>query len=381
MAKKRGHNEGSIYQRKNGSWRAMVTVEGKRLSHNAETKREAHAWVRKTLAQVDSGLTYQNAQITLEKFMKDWLIGIESTLRPKTIRQYQQITHQHILPWLGKTKLKDLKPGQIQYRYNQMVKQGKGLRTIQLTHSVLHRALVHAVKLGVIPRNPDDATTPPKPIQKEMKFFDQNQVHQLFITAKEKNNKHYALYYLAISTGLRQAEILGLKWADLDWDKRSLKIQRQAIQLKGGGFDFAIPKTKAGKRKIILGLDACNILQEHRQKQFQLMQAAGENWQDHDLIFTSEVGTPVDKYNLLKSFKKLLRNAGLPEIRFHDLRHTAASLMLNHNIPVIVVSRRLGHARPSITLDIYGHLIPGKQEEVAVLMDELLSPIEIKIEV
>ena len=381
MAKKRGHNEGSIFQRKNGTWRAQVTVQGQRLSYSTKSKREAQAWVRKTLAQVDDGLTYQNAQTTLEEFMKNWLTSIESKLRSNTYKQYRQITQQHILPGLGKIKLKDLKPEHIQNRYNEMVKQGIGLRTVQLTHSVVHIALVHAVKLGVIPRNPDDATTPPKPSPKEMRFFDQDQVQQFLIIAKEKNDKFYALYHLAISTGLRQAEIIGLKWSDMDWDKKTLQVQRQLTRKKGGSFEFTTPKTKAGKRTIILGPNTCDVLKVHRQNQFQLMLAAGKKWQDHDLIFTTSIGTPIDKYNLLKSFKQLLRDAGLPEIRFHDLRHTAASLMLNSDIPVIVVSRRLGHSRPSITLDIYGHLIPGRQEEVAELMDELLTPIQFQIEV
>lgn len=121
------------------------------------------------------------------------------------------------------------------------------------------------------------------------------------------------------------------------------------------------------------------ILGEHRQNQFKQMQKVGEVWPDNDLIFTSTIGTPVDKYNLIKSFKKMLIAAGLPEIHFHDLRHTAASIMLNNGIPVIIVSRRLGHAKPSITLDVYGHLIPEKQQEAALLMDELLTPISIEI--
>ena len=380
MARKRGNNEGSIYKRKYGSWRALVTIDGKRLGQTFETKRKAQEWLRRMLDEIDYGLTFDSAQITLNEFMEEWLVSIEPTVRFNTHKQYGQITRQHILPVLGKLKLRELKPGQIQQLYNKMVKKGFSSRTVQLVHTVLHRCLVHAVKLGVISRNPDDATTPPKPKPKEMNFYDENQAQKMLITAKVMNDRFYALYHLAVSTGMRQGELLGLKWPDLDWDYGLLQVQRQLTKKSGGGFEFSAPKTKAGIRRIDLGDNSLSILRDHLQLQYQEIAQAGEAWQDNDLIFPSTIGTPNDRDNLRKRFKAVLEEAGLPEIRFHDLRHTAAALMLNNGIPVIVVSRRLGHARPSITLDIYGHLIPQKQKEVASLMDELLTPIQIEIE-
>lgn len=379
MAKKRGNNEGSIYKRENGTWRAMVTVQGKRLSFTAKTKRDGQAWLRQMLEEIDYGLTFDSTQTTLEKFMNDWLISVEPTVRFNTFKQYSQITRQHILPALGHLKLRDIKPSHIQQLYNQMVKKDYGLRTVQLVHSVLHRSLAHAVKLGIIPRNPDDATTPPKPKPKEMEFFDESQVQQMLIVAYAKSDRFFALYHLAVSTGMRQGELLGLKWSDLDWEQGLLHVQRQLTKKKGGGFEFTAPKTKAGTRRLNLGESALRVLRDHRQQQYLEEQAAGDEWQDNDLIFPSLIGTPFDRDNLRKRFRLILKDAGLPRIRFHDLRHTAATLMLNHGIPVIVVSRRLGHARPSITLDIYGHLIPNKQKEVALLMDQLLTPITIDI--
>ncbi len=379
MAKKRGNNEGSIYKRNNGTWRAMVTVQGRRLTYTAKTKGEGQNWVRGMLDEIDNGLTYDNTQVSVEMFMEDWLISIEPSLRYNTFKQYSQVTRQHILPVLGNFQLRDLKPEHIQQLYNQMVKNEYGLRTVQVVHSVIHRALVHAVKLGSIPRNPDDATTPPKPKTVEMQFLDENQVQQLLITAKARNDRLFALYHLAIATGMRQGELLGLKWSDLEWEQGLLQVQRQLTIKKGGGFEFTAPKTKSGIRRIDLGENTLRILREHRQQQLVQMQMAGETWQENDLIFPSEIGTTSDRDNIRKDFKRLLKEAGLPAIRFHDLRHTGASLLLNNGIPVIIVSRRLGHARPSITLDVYGHLMPGKQKEVAMLMDQLLTPIQIQI--
>jgi integrase len=377
MAKNRGHNEGSIFKRGNNTWRAQITIQGQRLSFNGKTKKECQEWVKVTLAQVDNGLNFKGANLTLKEFMTDWLVNVESSLRPNTYKQYRQITNQHILPYLGNFKLKDLNPQHIQHRYNLMVKQGKGLRTVQITHAVIHRALGQAVKFGLIPRNPDDATTPPKPKQKEMRFYDRDQVHRLLISTKLSGDRLYPLYHFALSTGMRQSEIFGLKWTDLDFGQGSLHVHRQLTRIKGGGFEFTAPKTKAGIRKIALGPSTLQILKDHNKYQQMEIYKIGDRWQDHGLIFTTQIGTPLDKYNLLKSFKKLIKKIGLPEIRFHDLRHTAASLMLNQGIPTIVVSKRLGHSKPSITLDIYGHLIPSKQHEAALIMDELLSPIEV----
>ena len=178
---------------------------------------------------------------------------------------------------------------------------------------------------------------------------------------------------------MRQGELLGLKWNDIDFGTSALQVQRQVTKKKGGGFIFSQPKTKSGVRRIDLGEGTIAILKEHRQNQFAEMLVAGKNWEENDLVFPSTIGTVQDRDNLRRHYKTLLKKAGLPEIRFHDLRHTAASLMLNNNIPVIVVSKRLGHAQPSITLDVYGHLIPTKQQEVASLMDELLIPIQIQL--
>jgi integrase len=220
---------------------------------------------------------------------------------------------------------------------------------------------------------------PPKPKRKEMKFLDENQALQLLIAAKESNDRFYALYHLAIATGMRQGELLGLKWADLDIELGMLQVQRQLTMMRGGGFGFTAPKTKAGTRRIDLGQHTLEVLQDHRQQQFQETLAAGSRWEENDLIFPSTIGTPMNRDNLRKRFKLLLKLAGLPKVRFHDLRHSAASLMLNNGIPVIVVSKRLGHAQPSITLDVYGHLIPTKQQEAAVLMDQLLTPIQFPV--
>lgn len=377
MANKRGNNEGSIYKREDGTWRAQVTVDGKRLSFSASSYQDCREWIKSTLQQIDTGLTFDKAQITFGEFLQNWLASAKVSLRPKTWQHYHQISGDYILPSLGRIKLVDLRADLIQSLYDKKVTAGVGLRTIQLTHAVIRRCLNRAVKLGVIGVNPATAAIPPKPSLQEMKILDENQVQTLLITAKASEDRLAALYQLAITTGMRQGELLGLKWSDIEWDKRIIRIQRQLGRIPGGGLGFGTPKTNSGIRNIILGPATINLLKEHQKHQFAEMRVMGDKWQDHDLIFPSTMGTPTHPRSLLRRFKKLLKDSGLSEIRFHDLRHTAASLMLNHGIPVLIVSKRIGHAKPSITLDVYGHLIPSMQEQAAEVMDEIVTPIQL----
>jgi integrase len=184
------------------------------------------------------------------------------------------------------------------------------------------------------------------------------------------------LYYLAITTGLRAGELLGLKWDDLDWAMGCLHVQRQVQRVPGSGLALLEPKSAAGRRVVVLGQTMMTVLDEHFKKQDRLRTFAGERWQDHGMIFTSQTGTCLDHRNVYREFKEILRKAGLPDIRFHDLRHTAATLMLRDGIHPKIVQERLGHAQISITMDTYSHVLPAMQDEVAKKMDELIAPIQ-----
>lgn len=373
MAKKRGNNEGSVYKRKNGRWRAQISLHGRRIGFSAKNKGDAQSWLRKMQDEVQGGLQYENTQVTLQSFISNWLVSIEPSLRYNTILQYRQIAETHILPVLGQHKLRELRPEHIQQMCNSMVAAGKGLRTVRLTHAVLRRTLVHATRLGLIARNPALGIVPPKYVRKEMETLDDKQAQQLLALAEVKKDRFCALYHLAISTGMRQGELLGLKWADVNLDQGYLQVQRQLVRTQETGFGFSAPKTKSGIRRIDLGSNTVEVLKVHKKRQYEERLLAGSKWREYDLVFPSSIGTLMNRDNLRSRFKRLLEAAGLPEIRFHDLRHTAASLMLNNGVPLIVVSKRLGHAQPSITLDVYGHQIPTGQQEAAKLMDRLLS--------
>lgn len=296
------------------------------------------------------------------------------SVRPKTAQQYEQIANQYIAPVIGRIKLRELRPDHIQALYNANLGEGKSTRTILLIHAVLHRSLNQALSWGLIARNPVDGTTHPKIRRKEMKTLTDSQVRDLIRAVK--GSRFEALYLLAVSTGLREGELLGLKWSDLDWTTRRLQVQRQLQRLRGSGLVFSEPKSQAGKRAVFLSTTVISRLKSHRVIQAYLRLFAGEHWQEKDLVFPSTIGTPWDPRNLYKHFKILLKEAKLPDIRFHDLRHTAATLMLQQGIHPKVVQERLGHADISLTLNTYSHVLLDIQEEAAEKFDLLLVPHE-----
>ena len=371
MARIRSHNEGSIYQRSNGKWRAQVSIDNQRLSFTAKTKKEGLAWILETKNQIDKGLTFQGANTTLEEFLSEWLRTVSSGSKG-TYFTYSWTVQKRIIPYIGNLNLMDLRPDRIQRFYLHLQKEGLSNHAVAVTHKTLRVAMNHAIKLGLIGRNPCSGTIPPKPEQTEMKFYDDRQVKSLLKTAKDIEDRFYPLYYLAIHTGMRQSELIGLKWEDVDWNLSTIQVKRQVRHFKGASYTFLEPKSRSGTRTIIPGKQALELLENHKREQEMLINSAGEDWTCLDLVFPSGAGTPITASNIRRAFRKLLAVSGLPKIRFHDLRHTAASLMLNHGIPVLIVSKRLGHSKPSITIDVYGHLIPSRQQEAAQLMDNLM---------
>jgi integrase len=283
----------------------------------------------------------------------------------------------YLLPGLGEgTKLAEVKPDRVQDLYNHLISDGVGISMVRYVHVVLRIALSHAVKLQLIQTNPTDAVITPAEPKWEMESFDEAQANQMLFAAR--GHRLEALFYLAVTTGMRQSELLGLRWTDLDWIRRTLRIERQLAR-GTEGYQLVELKTMYSRRTIELGEVAIAKLRERQVLERLERAVAGDRWAESQLIFPSTIGTPQDHRGLGRQFKQLLRNADLPEIRFHDLRHTAASLMLNHGVPVITASRILGHSRPSITMDMYGHLLPGQQGEVAALMDRLVASVEVQL--
>jgi integrase len=372
---KRGQNEGSIIKLDSGRWRGLVSVKGKRLSKNADTRKEIQEWIIQTTGQVEQGLTYEGAKTTVGDYLQNWLASMKNALRPTTYSHYELLINNHISKGISELLIKDMRTDQIQSMYDKWIKDGLGIPTVLKIHQVLHAALERAVKTGILIQNPSRYVSRPKEQHREMRFWDEAEAGRFLLAARE--NRLYCLFHLALTSGARQSELLGLKWQDIEWSRGILHIQRQ---LTRGGDMFASLKTKAGKRSIEIGANTLTALQEHYKLQQLERRIAGNAWQENDLIFTTRIGTPMHQKNMLDNYYwPLVRAADVPEIRFHDLRHTAVALMLSHGVSVFVVSKIIGHARPSITSDIYGHLVPGATSGIGQLMDDLITPISIEI--
>lgn len=372
---KRGQNEGSITKRKDGTYMVQISISGKRITRYFKHKKEANDWRLESVNKTRKGIYSIDAQVTLSQFLDHWLSTKETNVRKKTLLQYGQIVNGHINPILGMIKLVDLRPDTIEEFYRLEKERGVGFRTINLTHSVLRCALNKALKEEIIYRNPCDAVDKPKVARHEMNVLDEFQVRRLLSSAR--GTRLEVLLQIAVTTGLREGEILGLKWRDVDWGNKQIHIQRQLQRIPKVGLVFSEPKSAAGKRMISLGDNSVYLLMKQEKIQYYEKEFFRLRWQENDLIFTSLNGSPMDPRNLLRQYKLLLKKAGLPNIRFHDLRHTAASLMLQQGIPAKVVQERLGHSDISLTLNTYSHVMPGMQEEAAKRMDEITTIYEV----
>jgi integrase len=360
LAKRRGNNEGTIYKRGN-RWCAQVSVNGRRLTKYSDTQTEVREWLKETINQADNGIAVTPQ--TLGEFLDAWLEAVKPSLRLRTYETYRSNIRHHLRPKLGRIKLRDLRPDHIQRYYADELRAGVGVPTVRLSHAVLHRALAYSVKWNLLARNVVDAVAPPKEETPEMSVWNADQVKCFLRTIQ--GHRWETLFYLAVTTGMRQGELLGLLWSDLDWDTGQLRIQRQAYRGK-----LVELKTSSSRRLIALGDVALQKL--HERQEHQAHEHEWGSWTEMGLIFTTRTGRPIGVASLYKIFKHFIHRAGLPEIRFHDLRHTAATLMLQRGVHPKIVQERLGHSNISMTLNIYSHALPSLQEDAANDIDNFL---------
>jgi len=375
MTQRRGWHEGTVFRLSNGKWRAQITINGKRSSHGGNSRAECTSWLHSLREKEFKEQNNPYSVQILKEFLVEWFNSKKMTIRPNTATQYEQIIRTHIVPNIGQVRLRDLNLEMVDRFYSELQKKGTSVRTIRLVHSVLHVALERAARYNLIVRNPAHGATVPRQEIKEMIALDEEQVSR-FLAAASGNRLH-VLFHLAVVTGMRQGELLALKWSDISLDKGHINVRRQVQRQTGVGFVFSEPKTRAGRRKIGIGPYTIEMLRHQKILQDGLRVQAKDAWQEDDLVFTSNVGTPLDQRNVLREFGSVLKVAGLPKIRFHDLRHTAASLLLNNGQGAIAVSKLLGHSKPSVTVDIYAHVYNETMDEVARTMDRLVSPIPV----
>ncbi len=381
MTKKRsrGNGAGTVYPRKNtdgkivGYRGSYFAPDGKRRYVSAKRKSDAERSLRDAMTDADRGLVFDASNQRVSGYMTRWLEDFaKANLAPRTYHNYKLQIREHIIPAFGMMKLSKLDTPNIQALYTAKLKDGLKPSSVRYIHAVLHCALQKAVELRLIPRNPAASARPPKIRQEEITPLDAEQARMILEAAK--GDRFECLYILSLMCGLRMGEALGLKWTDIDFEAGTLRVHRQIQRIReGGGLVFSEPKN-ASRRTIDLPQRAVEALKSHRKRQAEEQLKAGEKWQDNGLVFASRKGTPLDAQNIVnRYFKPLLRRTGLPEIRWHDLRHTCATLLLSRGTHPKMVQHLMGHASIQLTLDRYSHWIPSMGRATAEGMDEALG--------
>ncbi len=366
---------GSV-RRRNSSWSVVLDIgidpaNGKRQQTRKAfpTRRSAEAWLAATLKDAQHESFQAPSSQTLGSFLAEWLETIRPTVRPSTWAGYEQKLRSHVVPRIGALPLRAIDPVRLNRLYAELLDGGKqngdgrlAPKTVRHVHTTLQRALRDAVRWGKLTRNPAEMSDPPRARSSSMQVWRPDQV-AVFLRHTQRDRLH-ACWVLAATTGMRRGELLGLRWSDVHLDNRRLAVTQAVIAV---GYEVLIsePKTSKSRRSIALDPGTVEVLVGHRERQRQEELAAGELWQDTGLVFTRQDGSVLHPHTLSYWFDKHSREAGLPPIRLHDLRHSYASAALSAGVHPKVVSERLGHSNIGITLDTYSHVLEGMQQEAA----------------
>lgn len=374
MSRRRGRGEGGITKRKDGRWMAQVDLglqDGKRRRKAlyGHTRAEVQDKLRETLHRRDHGLPPVPEQETLGSFLRRWLDLKQGQVRQGTWRRYEQIVRAHLLPSLERVRLARLTPQDVAACLG-CVETSTSAYTARGAREVLRTALNQALRWELVSRNVAALTDAPRHRARQIQPLTPEQAATLLDAVAD--HRLEGLITVAVGLGLRQGEALGLRWEHVDLETAVLAV-RQTLERGGPEPRFGEPKTERSRRTITMPGVVAAALRRHRKRQLEERLAAGARWVDSGLVFTSPIGTAVDRSGLQKAFKALLRKAGLPDIRYHDLRHTAATLLLTQGVAARTIMETLGHSQISLTMNTYSHVMPKLRQDAAAKMDAILS--------
>lgn len=337
-------------------------------------KKDAEDFEIKKKSELNSGISIQHSKVTVDEYLDKWFsIAAKSRLKQRTYEDYIEYMKRYVRPEIGKKPLSKIKPLDIQAIYTRMLERGLAPRTIRFAHAILSSALKQAVKWQILAINPASMVDLPQNHRKEMKALSPEEAKRFLEAARE--DKWYVIFSLAISTGMRPEEYLGLKWKDIDWQNGAAIIQRALVwRRKGGGWTLQEPKTSQSRRTIPLPKSVMSELQAHRKKQLEERLKLGQAYENNDFAFATELGSPILTSNLTRRhFKPILKKAELSEkIRLYDLRHTCATLLLSAGKSPKVIAERLGHSTVVLTLDTYSHVLPSMQKDATDELEQML---------
>ncbi len=383
MMARRANGEGSIYQRADGRWVAELDLgyangHRRRRPLYGRTQAEVRAKLTTARHELDQGIEPPDERLTLGQYLHRWLTEIVApNRRPRTSESYTYLVTRHIEPTLGRERLARLTPGQVQRLEAQKLAAGLSPRTVQYLHAVLRKALGDAVRTGLVPRNVAGLVEAPRVRRAEVQPLTPEQ-SRAFLEAVE-GSPDRPLYVVAMALGLRRGEVLALRWEDVDLDAAALTVRHTLREVPGGAYVLDEPKTERSRRTLALPPFVVGALRAHHTAQARVRLrrvrlAAGDEWHDDGYVFTTDVGLPLHGRVVLHRFQRALLHAGLPRLRFHDLRHGAASLLVAQHVDLKVVQEVLGHAQLATTAEIYAHLLPEARREAAGRMQDILVP-------
>ena len=292
------------------------------------------------------------------------------SIRPRTYITYESYIRIHLNPAIGHIRLQRLGPADVQRLLNAKLAAGLSPRTVHHIRAVLRSALNQAVRWSLLARNPAALVDAPRVPQSETQVMGPGDARSFLLAVR--GDRLEALFTLALAMGLRQGEALGLSWADVDLDRATLSV-RYALQRIGGRLQLVEPKTRLSRRTLALPAFVVESLRKHRARQLREKLWAAPNWSESGLVFTSSIGTPLDGTNVTHRLQHILAAAGLPRMRFHDLRHACATLLIAKGVHPRIVMETLGHSQISLTMNTYGHVLPALQRTAADEMDAVLG--------
>ena len=366
--RKRERKDGVVYVASVDLGRDPITGKRRERSETFKTKREAKAALARWQTEIERGMFVDRSTQTVADLLRYWLeTSIKHNRSQNTYVNYRYHVNGHLIPALGHIQVQKLMVAQVQQFYADKIEGGAGRRTVELCHLCLHRALDTAVHLGVVGRNVTDAVQAPKTSREERRAWSREEVRRFLAVARES---HYGpVWLLMATTGMRRGEVLGLRWKDVNLDGGVLVVQQAIVAIDGR---MTVAPPKRGKRRLIpLSAEVVAALREHRRTQDERRAALGTVWADNDLVFPSEVGTPVNARNLDREFRRFIERAGVPPIPIHSVRHTVATLAVAAGEDVRTVADLLGH-NTQVLMNTYAHVLAHRKAEVITTISELV---------